>query len=89
MRGQKGAPFPPGVRSDVYQQLADTITRHLNPLGTMVVIEARHLCQVMRGVKQPHSRTVTSAVRGIFKTNSSTRSELMSLLSLPRVHYDD
>jgi GTP cyclohydrolase I len=43
----------------------------------------------MRGVKQPHSRTVTSAVRGIFKTNLSTRSEFMSLLSLPRVNFDD
>lgn len=77
------------VQERLTTQMADTIMEHLNPLGTMVVIEARHLCLVMRGVKQPHSRTITSAVRGIFKTNSSTRSELMSLLSLPRVHYDD
>lgn len=77
------------VQERLTTQLADTIMEHLNPLGTMVVIEARHLCLVMRGVKQPHSRTITSAVRGIFKTNPSTRSELMSLLSLPRVHYDD
>jgi GTP cyclohydrolase I len=43
----------------------------------------------MRGVKQLHSRTVTSAVRGIFKTNPTTRSEFMSLLSLPEVRHDD
>ncbi len=77
------------VQERLTTQLADTIMEHLNPLGTMVVIEARHLCLVMRGVKQPHSRTITSAVRGVFKTNPSTRSELMSLLSLPRVHFDD
>jgi len=77
------------VQERLTTQLADTIMERLNPLGTMVVIEARHLCLVMRGVKQPHSRTITSAVRGIFKTNASTRSELMSLLSLPRVHFDD
>ena len=77
------------VQERLTTELADTITRSLKPLGTMVVIEARHLCLVMRGVKQPHSRTVTSAVRGIFKTNLSTRSEFMSLLSLPRVHFDD
>lgn len=77
------------VQERLTTQLADTITEQLDPLGTMVVIEARHLCLVMRGVKQLHSRTVTSAVRGIFKTNPTTRSEFMSLLSLPRISQDD
>jgi GTP cyclohydrolase I len=77
------------VQERLTTQLADIITGKLNPLGTMVVIEARHLCLVMRGVKQLHSRTVTSAVRGIFKTNPTTRSEFMSLLSLPRTSQDD
>jgi GTP cyclohydrolase I len=77
------------VQERLTTQLADTINEQLNPLGTMVVLEARHLCLVMRGVKQLHSRTVTSAVRGIFKTNPVTRSEFMSLLSLPRTIQDD
>jgi GTP cyclohydrolase I len=77
------------VQERLTTQLADTIMESLNPLGTMVVIEGRHLCLAMRGVKQLHSRTVTSAVRGIFKTNPVTRSEFMSLLSLPGVRIDD
>jgi len=77
------------VQERLTTQLADTITESLNPLGTMVVIEGRHLCLAMRGVKQFHSRTVTSAVRGIFKTNPTTRSEFMSLLSLPGARHDD
>jgi GTP cyclohydrolase I len=77
------------VQERLTTQLADTIMASLNPLGTMVVIEGRHLCLAMRGVKQLHSRTVTSAVRGIFKTNPTTRSEFMSLLSLPGVRHDD
>lgn len=77
------------VQERLTTQLADTIMESLNPLGTMVVVEGRHLCLAMRGVKQLHSRTVTSAVRGIFKTNPVTRSEFMSLLSLPGVRYDD
>jgi len=77
------------VQERLTTQLADTIMASLNPLGTMVVIEGRHLCLAMRGVKQLHSRTITSAVRGIFKTNPTTRSEFMSLLSLPWVRHDD
>ena len=77
------------VQERLTTQLADTITEKLKPLGTMVVLEARHLCLVMRGVKQQHSRTVTSAVRGIFKTNPTTRSEFMSLLSLPGTRPDE
>ncbi len=77
------------VQERLTTQLADTITSSLNPLGTMVVVEARHLCLVMRGVKQQHSVTVTSAVRGIFKTNPTTRSEFMSLLSLPGGRRDE
>lgn len=77
------------VQERLTTQLADTISGKLDPLGTMVVVEARHLCLVMRGVKQQHSRTVTSAVRGIFKTNPTTRSEFMSLLSLPQTQSDE
>jgi GTP cyclohydrolase I len=45
-----------------------------------VVIEAEHLCMAMRGIRKPGSRTVNSAVRGIFRSNQSTRSEAMSLV---------
>jgi GTP cyclohydrolase I len=77
------------VQERLTTQLADTVTDCLNPLGSMVVIEARHLCLEMRGVRQPRSRTVTSAVRGVFRTNPTTRSEFLSLLSLPRSKNDD
>jgi GTP cyclohydrolase I len=61
-------------------QIADALQTVLNPRGTIVVIEAEHLCMAMRGIRKPGSRTVTSAVRGIFRENPSTRAEAMSLV---------
>jgi GTP cyclohydrolase I len=54
----------------------------LKPKGAMVIVDAEHLCMSMRGVKKPGSRTVTSAVRGIFRTKDSTRVELLELIKL-------
>ena len=52
----------------------------LRARGAAVVIDAEHLCMTMRGVKKPGSRVVTSATRGIFRENPSTRAEFLSLL---------
>jgi GTP cyclohydrolase I len=70
----------PQVQERLTTQLAGLIMNRLKPKGAMVVIDAEHLCISMRGVKKPGSRTVTSAVRGIFRTKPSTREELLELI---------
>lgn len=64
--------------------IADTLVDALEPEGVLVLVQAEHLCMSMRGVKTPGSLTVTSAVRGIFMTNSATRAEVLSLIEAPR-----
>jgi GTP cyclohydrolase I len=68
------------VQERLTTQLADLIMDMLKPKGAMVIIDAEHLCISMRGIKKPGSRTVTSAVRGIFRTKQSTRVELLELI---------
>ena len=68
------------VQERLTSSIADLIVKKLKPRGVIVVIEAEHLCMIMRGVKKPGSYTVTSAVRGIFKENEKTRSEALSLI---------
>lgn len=68
------------VQERLTKQIADLIMEHLKPLGVMVVIEAEHMCMSMRGAKKPKSLTITSAVRGSFRTHSETRSEAMTLI---------
>lgn len=70
----------PQVQERLTAQLADLIMVSLNPKGAMVVIDCEHLCMSMRGVKKPGSRTVTSAVRGIFRSKESTRAEMLELI---------
>ena len=70
----------PQVQERLTTQVADAVVRRLQPAGVMVVIEAEHLCMAMRGVRKPGSQTTTSAVRGIFQSSPSTRSEAMSLI---------
>jgi GTP cyclohydrolase IA len=60
--------------------IADTMERALEPKGVMVVIEARHLCMEMRGIRKAGAETVTSTVRGKFRDDPKTRSEAMMLL---------
>jgi len=70
----------PQVQERLTTQIADTIDEVLSPKGVLVVIEAEHLCMSMRGVRKPGSLTITSAVRGLFKTNAATRAEAMGFI---------
>jgi GTP cyclohydrolase IA len=70
----------PQVQERLTSQVADALVRRLEPRGAIVVIEAEHLCMSMRGIRKPGARTVTSAVRGMFQTQASTRAEAMSLI---------
>jgi GTP cyclohydrolase I len=70
----------PQVQERLTSQVADALVRRLEPRGVIVVIEAEHLCMAMRGVRKPGSTTTTSAVRGLFKTSASSRSEVLALM---------
>ncbi|HXY92963.1 MAG TPA: GTP cyclohydrolase I FolE [Acidimicrobiia bacterium] len=73
----------PQVQERLTTQIADALVEVLNPTGVLVMIEAEHFCMSMRGVQKPGSLTITSAVRGLFKTNAATRAEAMSLITHP------
>jgi len=68
------------VQERLTTEIAGIIMKRLKPKGVMVVVEAEHLCMSMRGVKKAGASTVTSVVRGVFRTNSKTRQEAMSLI---------
>jgi GTP cyclohydrolase IA len=72
----------PQVQERLTTEIADTIERALEPRGVFVVIEAEHLCMTMRGVKKPGSVTVTSAVRGLFRSDARTRQEAMNHIGM-------
>ena len=71
------------VQERLTTQIADAMDQALEPKGVFVVLEAEHLCMTMRGVKKPGSVTVTSAVRGKFRSDARTRAEAMSLIRRP------
>lgn len=73
----------PQVQERLTTQVADALVDVLQPSGVLVMIEAEHLCMSMRGVKKPGALTITSAVRGLFKTNAATRSEALDLITHP------
>lgn len=70
----------PQVQERMTSQIADALMRVLEPRGAIVVLECEHLCMTMRGVRKPGAKTVTSAVRGDFRTSEKTRSEAMALI---------
>ena len=71
----------PQVQERMTSQVADAIMESLEPLGTIVVVEAEHMCMTARGIKRPGSLTSTSAVRGSFLNDEKTRAEVMSLFT--------
>jgi GTP cyclohydrolase IA len=74
----------PQVQERLTSQVADQLMARLEPRGALVVVEAEHLCMSMRGVRKPGALTVTSAVRGIFRTDQATRAEAMGLIGFSR-----
>lgn len=71
----------PQMQERLTSQVADLLMERLQPAGVCVVMEAEHMCMTMRGVKKPGSLTVTSALRGIFRTNEKTRQEVFHLIT--------
>lgn len=68
------------VQERLTVQIAETLQEKLNPQGVAVVIEARHLCMMMRGVETPNAVAVTSSMHGVFLSQQKTREELLELI---------
>ncbi len=74
----------PQLQERLTAAVADSIFKKLSPYGVIVVVEAEHMCMTMRGVKKPGSKTITSAIRGVFQTDSKSRAEVMSIINSGR-----
>jgi GTP cyclohydrolase I len=72
------------VQERLTRQIAEAITDAIAPQGVAVILEAEHLCMMMRGVEKQHSATVTSAMLGVFKSQLQTRNEFLSLVRTGR-----
>jgi len=70
----------PGLQERMTTQIADALDTALEPRGVLVVVEARHMCMEMRGIRKPGAQTVTSTVRGVFRDDPRTRAEAMALI---------
>jgi len=69
------------IQEQLTEQIADAINEAIEPKGVAVIIDARHMCMEMRGVEKICSTTVTSALRGLFKSNKKTKDEFLSIVS--------
>jgi GTP cyclohydrolase IA len=73
----------PQVQERLTSQIADLLMEKLQPRGVIAVLECEHMCMSMRGIQKAGSRTVTSAVRGVFQRDAKSRAEAMSLILHP------
>jgi len=73
------------IQERLTKQIADTVKKYVHPLGVAVVVEAQHLCMMMRGVEKQNSVMQTSAMLGLFRENAATRSEFLNLISRTHV----
>lgn len=84
VRAFKSLAARPQVQERLTTQMANLLMEKLDPLGAAVIVEARHLCMEMRGVRSPGSFITTSALRGAFEARESTRMELFTLINAER-----
>jgi len=70
----------PQLQERMTTEIADAIVEGLKPSGVAVIVQAEHLCMIMRGVKKPGSNIITSAIRGAFRKKAETRAEFFSLI---------
>jgi len=70
----------PQIQERMTSQIADAISEGLEPQGVAVVVQAEHMCMVMRGVNKPGSNIITSAIRGLFRRRGASRAEFFSLI---------
>jgi len=70
----------PQLQERMTTQIADAIDETIKPDGVAVVIQAEHLCMIMRGIKKPGSNVITSAIRGLFRRRAASRAEFFSLI---------
>ncbi|GAK11233.1 GTP cyclohydrolase I FolE [Geomicrobium sp. JCM 19039] len=70
----------PQLQERITSTVADALIETLDPHGVMVIVEAEHMCMTMRGIQKPGSSTITSAVRGVFEEEESSRQEVLSLI---------
>ncbi|MFA3781545.1 GTP cyclohydrolase I FolE [Melioribacteraceae bacterium 4301-Me] len=73
------------VQERMTRQICDTLEKYLSPDGTAVVVEAYHMCMMMRGVEKQNSITTTSAMQGVFKESERTRNEFLNLIQSKRI----
>ena len=71
------------IQEQMTEQIADAIADTIKPKGVAVVVHARHMCMEMRGVQKINSTTVSSALRGLFKSDQRTRSEFYNIINTP------